>query len=250
MPRSRKLSREEILGIIERASGRVTGLKDRKTLQKKLFQLIQNGALPAKSLENLPIPSEISGKTRIDQIYAICMSWAFPAYREKTLEVLNPEGSDPEIRLWKILLPKRFKVSNIVIKAKTYQEAFALGCDYACRSSIFMAGKIPSDLTVRVKYVTDSEAYSIGLLRKMNRKKFNSKNESPTRHRHISGVRICALGLKSNSEYSIFKYMENRDLKVILSKKGQFRTSVVDSENQICKSTKSRGKNSDDQNDR
>jgi hypothetical protein len=221
MPRSRKLPPGEILGIVRKACDRISYIRDKKTLEIVLLRMIESGSLPVRSLECLPIPSSISGKSRLDQIYEMCIAWKFPPYREGTSMLIS---SDRSIRFWKIIFPKRMKSPSILVKAKTYQEAFGMACDYSCRFSLFMTGKIPTDLTVRVKSVSDEEALKMGLLRKMNRKKSSSGS------RHMYGIRVCAIGPKSGSDYSLFKYMELQDLKSIRVKRGETRISSVDSE--------------------
>jgi len=196
--------------------GIVTDQKEREAWARLLVRVASNKILSQSDIENLPESSLKTRVTRFDHLYRVCYLKTFPDYSETVnKEMLGGGGDNPKLKLWKVIYPKSLGVANILIRAKDYREAFAKGCDYACRVHLRVNGMIPRDLTLRVKYVTPSQATEIMSVRSEVRKKHKKKSSKIPRQ--IYGLQIAAMGIhdRENEEWSIFRYSESKDLSTL-----------------------------------
>jgi hypothetical protein len=223
--------KERLEEYIQRASSP----KDRDYFRAMFVDFIHNNTIPLDLLKEIPIPAHKANKTRFDQLYDAAMSLAFPGYRNETLEKLLGPGAEvsPEIKIWRAIFPPKFKLSHVLIRANSYQHAFALGCDYACRMSLRLYRKIPFDLTIRIQFVSEKAVRRMLDMRWANRVKRRKELQLEGRKytpKELAGARLVALGQPDQPEYSIAKYAEARDLKNILRKQNRVRISSVETE--------------------
>ncbi len=231
-PKSVGLSKEAE-DAIEKCAQRIAGEKDGPYFRELLTELVQNHAIPSELLEHIPIPASEAGKTRFDQLYDAAMALVFPGYRRETLERLLGPSEERVGKLWRILLPEKFQMAHVMIRARTFQEAFALGCDYACRSSLRMFGKIPTDLTIRVSFMSERSLRRLLDIRWANRSSKRVQLKLVGREftdRQLNGARLVALGHPKNPRHSVIKYTEKKDLDRVRDKKGLSRKSSVEHE--------------------
>lgn len=218
---------------MERCVHRIAGTKDREAFREMLSALVENNAIPIELLETIPDRADTTGRTRMDQIYEACMFLALPRYRDSLREkVFGPEAKE-DMRLWRVMLPKEFGLSHVVVRAESFSEAFALGCDYACRSYLQMRRKVPEDLTIRVQYMSDARVSKMHQVRRAVRALGRKKGTLPGRkytYKEIAGARLVAIGRKDSGSYSIFKYSEKKDLQRILEERDVMRVSSVETE--------------------
>lgn len=221
--------------LFEKHLKRMTSPSERPWVAEMLRDFLKNNVLNLDLLEFIPQSPINVGKTRFDQLYDAALSLVFPGYREQTLErLLGPTYKDrPDTKIWRCIFPERFGLTHVMIRAASFQEAFALAADYACRMSLRIYRKIPTDLTVRVQFVSEKALRRTLDMRWANR--VNKRNQLKMEGREftpkeITGARLVALGHNLQSCYSIFHYMEARDLKRILKHKNQFRVSSVETE--------------------
>lgn len=226
-------SKEEIIEeAISRYISRVGGDRD-GYIATLLRGLIREGSIPPKLLDSVPVRAAQAGKTRFDQAYDAASYLAFPSYSDNTLKKLfGPIEGDKETRLWKVMLPKRFKIAYAVVRATNFQDAFALGCDYACRVSLRLYHVIPEDLTVRVVFMSDSSVRRYLRVNMSNRKirmnKRSQKKERTVTAKQINGARICALGHPpGDPNRHIARYSDKKDLLRILHESEKVKTSKV-----------------------
>lgn len=224
-----------IVSTIERYLKRISGPKDRSYFRGLLDKIIKNNTIPIELLDTIPISVIDANKTRFDQLYDAALCLAFPKYRDITLaKLLGPNADDKnDVKIWRVMTPDKFKISHVLIRAESYQQAFALGCDYACRMSLRIYGKIPTDLTIRVQFVSEKAIRRMLDLRWANRVQKRKQLQLIGREytsKEIAGARLAAVGHPNQSDYSIAKYAENKDLKHLLSKKGILRISSIESE--------------------
>lgn len=242
MARSRKkkggvveVDEERIETAINKCLKRFRGSKEKQYLAYLLRLMLVNNAIPVELIELIPTSPAETGKTRFEQLYDAAMSVAFPGYRQETLErLLGPKVSVTEsTKIWRVILPPKFKLAHVLIRAESYQEAFALGCDYACRASLRIHGKIPPDLTIRVMFVTEK-----AIRRKLDMRWANRVNKrrqlqlvgrvySP---KEIQGARLAAFGYPSHPHFQVARYLEMKDLGKIMKAKNIVRVSSVESE--------------------
>lgn len=222
--------------LLDECTQRVASSKERETFRKFLDELIKNNALPAELLREIPRKPEEIGKTRFDQLYDTCMALVFPSYRPETLSKLlaseNLESLE-NIKIWRVMFPPKFKLSHILLRASSFQEAYALACDYACRVSLKANGKIPTDLTVRVQFVSERAVRRSLDMRWANRVKKRKELQLVGREysaKEINGARLAALGEPGTDKHSLFKYAEIRDLRKIRKFAGKTRQSAVETE--------------------
>lgn len=219
--------------LVDECVRRVTAPKERETFRRFILSLLDQNVLPLELLATVPVKAPIAGKTRLDQIYDACLYLAFPAYRPNVRERAFGPAAPEKMMYWRALFPKALGLSHIVLRATTYQEAFALACDYACRLSLMEHSVIPTDMTIRIRFMSDKAASRMldirHAVRDATRKKSNLKGRmySP---KDIMGARIVALGRRDGKDFSIFRYVEMMDLKRIMRKKAEIRTSAVDVE--------------------
>jgi hypothetical protein len=225
----------EALEAIEACVKRMMGKRDKEYFREFLKDLITNNTLHYTMLSEIPRPAGEVGKTKFDQLYDASQALAFPPYQMSTLKkLLGEDFEDDGIRIWRILFPEKFGISSVLIRAHSYQDAFALGCDYACRASLRLFRKIPSDLSIRVLFVTEKALRKILGMRVINkaqkRREFNLEGRAFT-FKQLSGARIFALGhLKNDSRRSLARYVERKDLDRIMYKAKSYRISGVEAE--------------------
>lgn len=194
--------------------------------------MVMNNVIPMDILEFLPIQVREVGKSRFDQLFDAAMYLAFPGYGKKVRKSLTGDENDHDMRAWKVILPREFMTSHVIIKAKTYQEAFAMACDYACRVSLRIKREIPLDLTVRVKFMGDRTLDRFFEIRTVNgkttrlKRKLKERTFSP---KQIMGARLAAMGHPNQTkDYSISKYVEKKDLERVREGAGLVKkTSIV-----------------------
>lgn len=227
------LSDQELRDAVERCIERVAGPKEATYLRVWLLELVRNHAIPISLLEYLPVSAREAGKTRFDQIYDAAMALVFPGYTKSTLERLLGPSPRKDVKIWRVILPEKFKVAHVLIRAESFQQAFALGCDYACRTSLRTHGKVPIDMTVRVIYMTERALRRYLDLRWANRTSRRRKLKLEGREltqRQLNGVRLFALGSSRSPHYSVARYCEHKDLDRIRLSKNLTRESAVESE--------------------
>lgn len=223
--------------ILEEAVNRCSRGADRVYFRALLAKILDSNALPVEVLESVPVPALQAGKTRFDQIFDALMHVAFPAYREETLAKLlgpgAPTGQD--VKIWRVIVPPQFKVAHVLIRATSMQEAFALGCDYACRMSVRLHGRVPADLTIRVQFTSEKALRRLLGLRWANRvikrRTFQLVGRVFTK-REVAGAKSAALGHPDQRLYPLARYADARDMKRLLAQKDLpvLRVSSVEQE--------------------
>ena len=226
--------RVEIDRQIEDCLERLRCGKDAPYFRSMLEAMVYQGVIPVGLLKTVPLPAQEAGKTRFDQLYAAAMALVFPDYREETLKrFLGPDIEPDSKKVWRICFPEKFKLAHIFMRAETFQQAFALGCDYACRVSLRIFGAIPADLTIRVMFVSERS------LRRFLDMRWASKTHVRMQlkligreftNRMIYGARLAALGPSDSPMYSIARYAEMKDLDKVRKSKNRIRKSPVESE--------------------
>jgi len=228
----------EVEKRVERAVKRFApkAWRDQSYFKGLLRSMVMTNAIPMDLLEEIPIDAGEAGKTRFDQLYDAAMFLAFPGYRDTTLKKLLGPGIHfgPETKIWRAAFPERFGISHVVLRAPSYQEAFSLACDYACRMSLRSFGNIPADLTIRVLFMTEKAVRRMLRLRWANRVikrrelQLIGRVYSP---KEIMGAKFAALGDPRDRErYSIARYVEGKDLDKIMNMRETVRISAVDAE--------------------
>lgn len=219
---------------INEALDRLQSRKDLEYFKEMISDLVDNNAIPIELLSSIPVSSGLVGKTRFDQIYDASMFLAFPNYREETLKKLMGDDYDPDMKVWRVVTPEKFNITHVVIRARTYQDAFALGCDYACRASLRLFRKIPSDLTIRVIFMTEKAIRRHLDLRWANRSKKRKQLQLEGREytaKQVHGARLAALGHSTNDpRRTIARYADVRDLVRARERAGLVRISAVEFE--------------------
>ena len=212
--------------------------KEREYFKSMFSEVIENNVIPIELLKYVPISPEKAGKTRFDQLYDAAMYLIFPKYKTTTLEsLIGPIGNinqeKNKIRIWRIMFPPKFELSHVLLRASSFQEAFSLGCDYACRMSLRIHKKIPLDLTLRVKFMTENAIRLMMDIRVTNQMQLHNQVKligrefTPT---EINGARMVALGNPTQPEYSIVRYVEAKDLLSIFNSKYIDRSSKIEQE--------------------
>jgi len=223
----------EIKEAVEKCVKRIAGPKEASYLRVLLLEIVRNQTIPMKLLEFIPMPAAEVGKTRFDQIYDAAMALILPGYTKETIEKLLGPSPGRNTKIWRIILPEKFKIAHVLIRADSFQHAFALGCDYACRMSLRLYGKISVDMTIRVIYMTERALRRHLELRWANRTSRRRKLKLVGREisqRQMNGVRLFALGSPKNSLYDVARYCEKKDLDRIRKTKGLSRESLVETE--------------------
>ncbi len=233
MPRKKKdVGEGGTREAIDRCVSRVCTSKEAPYFRSFLENAVIKRSIPLELLEEIPVPATEAGKTRVDQIYDASMHLAFPPYRRETLSGLTRDVR-PNMKIWRVLLPDSFRVAHVLIRADSFQEAFALGADYACRVSLRLFGQIPVDLTVRVMFMSEKAIRRHLELRWANRVKKRKQMQLEAREftpRQIAGARLAAIGHPpSDPSRSIAKYVDMRDLRS-LGAVDVARTTEVESE--------------------
>lgn len=218
--------------LVEECVRKIASPKEREAFRDFVQSLLDKNALPADLLDVFQRAPAV-GKARFDQFYDACMFLAFPEYRPMVKERAFGPTASQDLRFWRALFPKALGLSHVVLRATSYQEAFAFACDYACRLSLREHKRIPTDMTIRVIFMSDKSASRMldirHAVRDATRKASNLKGRKYS-SKDIMGARIVAIGRKEGKNFSIFKYAERGDLKRIMSQRAEMRTSAVDIE--------------------
>ena len=232
--RGKPLDRDEVDRHIEDCLKRLRCGKDAPYFRSLLEAMVYQGVVPLNLLKTVPVPAQEAGKTRFDQLYAAAMALVFPDYREETLRrFLGPEAPVEEDKIWRVMFPEKFALTHVFMRAGSFQQAFALGCDYACRVSLRVFGSVPADLTIRVMFVSERA------LRRMLDMRWASKTHKRMQlklvgreftPRMLRGARLAALGHPNSPLHSIARYAEMKDLEKVRKSKSRVRTSPVESE--------------------
>lgn len=227
--------REEIDKQINDCLRKLRCGKDAPYFRSLLEAMIYQGVIPVDLLKTVPVPAQEAGRTRFDQLYAAAMALVFPDYREETLQrFLGPEAPlAKDLRIWRVCFPEKFKMAHVFMRANSYPEAFALGCDYACRASMRAFGTIPADLTIRVMFVSERALRRFLDMRWASKTHIRMQLKLVGREftpRMLKGARLAALGHSDEPMYSIAKYAEMKDLEKVRKSKGLIRRSAVESE--------------------
>lgn len=226
---------KDLKKVLDEASWRVAHGKDYLYIRSFLEELIRNNAIPIELLEFIPVLATEAGKTRFDQIFDAAMSLVFPDYKTETLrKLLGPRQTIPkELKIWRIAIPEKFGIAHVLIRANSMQDAFALGCDYACRVSLRVHKKIPVDLTVRVIFVSEVALRRRLEIRWASRVIKRTKYQLEARvftPKEVVGARMAALGHAKDPMRSIVNYMEYRDMYNILKTNKSIKVSSVENE--------------------
>lgn len=224
---------EEINRAIDECLKRFGTKKDAPYFRVLLQELIQNQTIPIDLLKSIPVRAQEAGKTRFDQLYDAAVALVFPGYRKDTLVRLLGEDYEKGTKVWRVLLPAKFDIAHVLIRAESFEQAFARGCDYACRMSLRKHGRIPVDLTLRVMFVSERALRRYLDMRwasrthKRKQLKLVGRDLTP---KQIHGARLAALGTPSQPHYKIARYAEQKDLQRVRETKGLIRESAIEAE--------------------
>jgi hypothetical protein len=226
---------EEARRAIEGAIARMSGKREKEYFRPFLEALIRNNAIPIELLDALPARAADVGKTRFDQLYDAAMSLVFPGYRPETLaKLLGPRAPiSSETKIWRVMLPERFGISHVLIRADSFQEAFSSGCDYACRIALRVYKRIPVDLTIRVMFMTEKairRRLDMRWANRVNKRKQLQLQARDYTPREIAGARMAALGHPKGQLRSLAKYVEISDIRNIQDLKKITKIVAVESE--------------------
>lgn len=232
---SAKKREENTLSAIEECVQRIATPKERDYFRDLLTGLVRNKSVPVELLKHIPIQASDAGKTRFDQIYDAILNAAFPTYRPETLRrLLGPHSEIKKtIKIWRAVFPEKFGVSSILLRADDYQQAFALACDYALRSSLRVYKMTPSDLTIRVMFVSEKSIERMLDIRwssRVNKRQQLQLQGRKFTPKEIGGMRLAALGSPKQPRFRVLKYAEMKDLDKILQENKLMKTSEVESE--------------------
>jgi hypothetical protein len=203
---------------------------------KSFFRrLLANGSLDIEHLKLVPNPVKDAKKTTFDQVFEACMEVAFPPYSEKLVaDLFGPEyEKSRDVKLWRCLFPKKFGITHVIVRAETFQQAFALASDYACRVSLRMYQKLPIDLTIRVSKMSSKALAETVRLRKANRKiKLRQRNQKGPAYttKEILGARIVACGHNRQPEFRIFHDQEFYEWGELKNRARVIRASRIETE--------------------
>jgi hypothetical protein len=224
-------AKENTSEAVDECARRIAGPKEFEYFRVLLEELVEKNSIPIDLLPFIPEPVTKVGKTRFDQLYDAAMFLVFPHYRPETLKRLAGPNVSSNTKIWRVMFPDRFGLSHVLIRAPSFQEAFALGCDYACRLSLRLYHKIPPDLTIRVQFVSEKAIRRKLDMRWANRVKKRKQLQLEGREytpKELLGARLAAIG--SPKEHRIARYAENKDLKSIRHRLGIERHSAVETE--------------------
>jgi hypothetical protein len=211
------------------------GKADIRYIATMLAEMVGNDAIPIELLNYIPLPPYQVGKTKFDQVYDAALSVAFPPYDPDTVQKFQRvcDRQDLNTKIWKIMIPEKFQIANVLIRANSFKEAFALGSDYACRVALRINKRIPTDLTIRVRYMTDKSIRKYLAARRSNKYSKRKKwgfvgHEFSTKE--ITGAIVYALGHPIHDEYKLASYAEHKDLKNMRRVSGITRLSKIEVE--------------------
>lgn len=230
----KQYSQKEISELVDKAVKRSCSPKDESYFRGMIQELIENNSIPVDILNFIPVKAGTAGKTRFDQIYDLCMSLVFPEYKPDTIKkLLGNDKIESKTKIWRVVIPEKFKLTHVLIRATSFQEAFSLGCDYICRISLRLYKKIPTDLTMRVIFMSEKALRRYldvrwnNKMSKRNTVKLEGREYTP---KQISGARLAALGHPKNPNHSVVRYAEIKDLRRIKKTNLMTRDSMVESE--------------------
>ncbi len=223
---------------IEMALDRFTTEKDREYFRALLTDIITKNQAPLELLNEVPDDARRIGKTRFDQIYDALINIAFPPYSTSVLKLLLGTAENKEVRVWRVSLPERYKVGNTLIRAYSYQDAYALACDYACRIHLRLFHEIPKDLTIRVQYMSNTALAKFLRARHLIRNHKSqvyrsglSREFTPTQ---VLGARTAALGHShQDPQRKLAIYIDNKDMMKARLYQGMLRMVNVELESLI-----------------
>lgn len=208
---------------------------ERDYVREMLLELIENNVLNLDLIEYVPQPAKDIKKTRFDQLYDAAMYLVFPDYNITTLRRFLGAACDenPHIKIWRCVFPQKLGLTNVLIRANSFQEAFAYATDYACRMNLRIYRKIPLDMTIRVQFVSERSMRRMVDIRWANKNKRRHQLKTEGReftNKEMFGARLVAIGHKEQPGYNIFHYAEYRDLKRIFQHHKLVRVSKVEKE--------------------
>lgn len=207
--------------------------KDSEYFVLLLRELVTNQTIPLDLLESIPVRAQDAGKTRFDQLYDAAISLVFPSYRKDTLERLLGPNYEKATKIWRVIIPAKFGISHVLIRADSFEHAFARACDYACRMSLRKFQKVPVDLTLRVMFMGERALRRYLDMRwasrtlKRKQLKLVGRDITP---KQLNGARLAALGTPKQPHYKIVRYSEMKDLQRVRESKGMVRESAVENE--------------------
>jgi len=223
---------------IDAALDRFAFPKDREYFKELLTKIVEQNAAPAEMFMEVPQKPAKTGLTRFDQIYAAMQYVSFPPYSKTIIRALLGTNEEFHTKVWRVSLPDRFKVGNTLIRAETYQDAFALACDYACRIHLRLYKTIPRDLTLRVQYMSGvAIAKYLGVRQKIRNNKSRIYYSGASREftpKQVLGARTAALGhTHSDPSRSIPIYADRTDQHKARRYQGMIRIVNVELESLI-----------------
>jgi len=219
--------------LVEECVQRICRPDEREAFLEFLTALVENNAIPASLLTTVPRRASKAGATRFDQIYDVCMFLAFPDYAPKVHDTAFGPDAPEDMKLWRVILPREYGLSHVIVRSQSFQQAFSLACDYACRLSLRERRRIPGDLTIRVQFmdnVVTSRMLDIRQAVKYRQRVLSGTKGREFSAKDIAGARLVAIGRREGKNYSIFKYMDNMDLRNLEEGLGRRRLSAVDKE--------------------
>lgn len=221
----REDSKRERDALISKAVNRACGGKPDSEvgqwIRGLLEKLLSEKSIPIELLEDIPSSSSIVGKNRIDQLIDAVLFLAYPNYSEDLEDVILGEGhNNPGIKLWRVILPPEYKIYSLLIRANSYQQAFARAADYVCRRYILTHGRPPVDIHIQIKYFSESEARVHYAVRRVNRrrasklraeKNFGKYGSMKVSDKQLYGARMAGLGSPSDPDYRTIRYIAHTD---------------------------------------
>lgn len=232
---------QRLLASMKVVKERVDKLKnlsapDRAYWQEFFFELLKNKVLPITFFKEFPESVTEIGKSLFDQVYDSCVKSMVPDYSEDVVESIIGLGnyvSDPSIKIFRAMYPENFGLNGVLIRARSFQEAFAFACDYGCRFHLREFRKFPTDLNIRVSYVNEKFMRRLMDVRHMNRNKkrrnFNLSSKATWTEKQRCGVRNAASCHPASEYYSIVRYAEDKS-NVELKKSGLVKSSCIEQE--------------------
>lgn len=225
--------REELDRAIEQCVKRFGTRKDSEYFTLLLRELVLNQTIPLDLLESIPVRAQDAGKTRFDQLYDAAVSLVFPSYRKDTLEQLLGPSYERGTKIWRVVIPQKYGISHVLIRADNFEHAFARACDYVCRMSLRKFQRVPVDLTIRVMFMGERALRRhLGMRwasRTLKRKQLKLVGRDIT-PKQLNGARLAALGTPKQPHYKIVRYSEMKDLQRIREGKKIIRESSVENE--------------------
>ena len=198
--------------------------------EEMIADLIMNKKVPLEALNDLLESPVKTGITKFDRIYEVTGKLAYPDYSEKLKKVSGLCGT---MKMWKVNTPQKYKVGHVLIKAESYQDAFALACDYVLRIHLRLFHELPYDLTVKVTYCSEKflrKHYGVKEINKKRQRQIRNTKDREFTERQIKGLALSALGHPPNDpKRSIARYHDKTDID-ILRKRGVTKSTAIEKE--------------------